>query len=453
MKAIRGNTSNLTAFSKLLKSFTNLSESHQINSHESSHLLKIRVFSSFNGRRNDRNDFNRGRNDFNGGRNDFNRGRNDNDNDDKFSGRDRGNHGYNPNAGIPARGDRQRPQFGGQNMGPDRDNQPRDNHGYNPNAGRPARGDRQRPQFGGQNMGPDRDNEPRDNRPRGRRNDGFSRPVGGDRNMDRERDRANLKLSDDFFKLDENDEVEGKKDYQPSVRELVNKRGEKEDGEFLEKFKLGGVGKEESRSDEVHRIPPPEEEKMEVPEEANEIFNKMRKNGLIPNAVAMLDGLCKDGLVHEAMKLFGVMREKGSMPEVVVYTAVVEGFCKAHKVDDAVRIFKKMQDNGIVPNAFSYSVLVNGLCKAKRLEEAFDLCAEMLEAGHSPNVATFTELVHEFCKEKGVEDAQRFIEMLKQKGFCLDEKVVRVHLDKTGPTSPMVREAIFGPKKTTESAV
>ncbi|KAH9621020.1 hypothetical protein KSS87_005303, partial [Heliosperma pusillum] len=275
---------------------------------------------------------------------------------------------------------------------------------------------------------------------------------------DRNRDRADLKLSDDFFKLDEGDELEGKKDYQPSVRELVNrplksdKRGEKEDGEFLEKFKLGGVGEKESRSDEVHTPPPPpQEEKMEASEEANEIFKKMKKSGLIPNAVAMLDGLCKDGLVHEAMKLFGLMREKGNMPEVVVYTAVVEGFCQAHKIDDAKRIFKKMQDNGIVANAFSYTVLVNGLCKAKRLEEAFDLCVEMLEAGHSPNVATFTGLVHEFCKENGVEDGQRVVGMLKEKGFFLDEKAVRVHLDKTGPTSPMVFEAIFGPKKTAQS--
>ncbi|KAM1165271.1 hypothetical protein PS2_024468 [Malus domestica] len=72
----------------------------------------------------------------------------------------------------------------------------------------------------------------------------------------------------------------------------------------------------------------------------------------------MPDGLCKDALVHEAIKLFGSMSEKGTIPKVVINTAVVDGFCKAQKFEDAKRIFRKMQSNGIVPNAFPSSVLL-----------------------------------------------------------------------------------------------
>ena len=56
------------------------------------------------------------------------------------------------------------------------------------------------------------------------------------------------------------------------------------------------------------------------PPNADEIFKKIKETELIPNAIAMLDGLCKDGLVQKAIKIFGLMRQKGSMPEVVVYT-------------------------------------------------------------------------------------------------------------------------------------
>ncbi|CAL9148814.1 unnamed protein product [Musa hybrid cultivar] len=124
------------------------------------------------------------------------------------------------------------------------------------------------------------------------------------------------------------------------------------------------------------------------PEDADEIFKRMKETGLIPNAVAMLDGLCKDGLIQEAMKLFGSMREKGTMPEVVIYTAAVEGFCKAARFDDAKRIFRKMQKNGIAPNAFSYKVLIHGLCEGKKLDDSVEFCMEMLDAGHSPSVTT-----------------------------------------------------------------
>ncbi|KAJ7002342.1 pentatricopeptide repeat-containing protein [Populus alba x Populus x berolinensis] len=180
--------------------------------------------------------------------------------------------------------------------------------------------------------------------------------------------------------------------------------------------------------------------------DAEQIFNKMKETGLIPNAVAMLDGLCKDGLVQEALKLFGTMREKGTIPEVVIYTAVVDGFCKAHKLDDAKRIFRKMQSNGITPNAFSYAVLIQGLSKCNLFDDAIDFCFEMLELGHSPNVTTFVGLIDGLCREKGVEEARTVIGTLRQKGFHVHDKAVRDFLDKNKPLSSSVWDAIFGKK-------
>uniref|UniRef100_A0A2P2JKH2 Pentatricopeptide repeat-containing protein n=1 Tax=Rhizophora mucronata TaxID=61149 RepID=A0A2P2JKH2_RHIMU len=187
-----------------------------------------------------------------------------------------------------------------------------------------------------------------------------------------------------------------------------------------------------------------ESDRMPPPEDAQKIFKKMKETGLIPNAVAMLDGLCKDGLIQEAMKLFGLIREKGTIPDVVVYTAVVDGFCKAHQFDDAKRIFRKMQSNGISPNAFSYTVLIQGLYKCNHLDDAIDFCVEMLEAGHSPNIATFVGLVEGLCKEKGVEEAQNVITRLRNKGLFIDDKALRDFLNINAPGPSQVREAIFG---------
>ncbi|KAL3498404.1 hypothetical protein ACH5RR_041136 [Cinchona calisaya] len=239
-------------------------------------------------------------------------------------------------------------------------------------------------------------------------------------------------------------------------QKLQREKGVLEDSDFLERFKLGfdrnkwestnpkqspNCSQRDKYDQAGAESPPPQ-----PPEDADEIFRKMKETGLIPNAVAMLDGLCKDGLVQEAMKLFGLMREKGTIPEVVIYTAVVEGFCKAQKLDDAVRIFRKMQSNGITPNAFSYGVLIQGLYRGKRLDDAKEFCLEMLENGHSPNVATFISLVDGFCREKGLEEAQTMINTLRQKGFFLDEKPIREYLEKKSPLLPLVWEAILGKK-------
>lgn len=219
------------------------------------------------------------------------------------------------------------------------------------------------------------------------------------------------------------------------------------DGDFVKTFKLSlDLNSGDTKLDPAKSRSKPSEnaEPLLPPHGADVIFKNMKKTRLIPNAVAMLDGLCKDGLEQEAMKLFRLIRDNGSMPEVVVYTAVVEGFCKVCKFEDAVRIFKKMPSNGVVPNAHSYGLLIRALCRGKKLEDAFSICIEMLEAGHSPNLATYIGLVDEYCGEKGLEAAENVIYAMKEKGFSIEEKAAEEYLDKKGPFLPLVWKAILG---------
>ncbi|KAH7856062.1 hypothetical protein Vadar_032297 [Vaccinium darrowii] len=281
--------------------------------------------------------------------------------------------------------------------------------------------------------------------------------LGENRNVGRSTSASSDLFRFDKFGNDNNGEENTKQQYprysQPQPSAFT---GEKQGHDFLDKFKLGfdkgnkqlpeAASTKQEEEEEEEGMKSAADGKLPPPPDADEIFKKLKETGLIPNAVAMLDGLCKDGLVQEAMKLFGLMREKGTIPEVVIYTAVVEGFCKAHKFDDAKRIFRKMKNNGIPPNAFSYTLLIRGLCKGKRLEDAVEFCVEMLDDGHSPNLATFIGLVDGFCREKGLEEAQSLIRALTHKGFYFDEKLVREYLNKKGPFLPLVWEAIFGKK-------
>ncbi|CAO2183756.1 unnamed protein product [Urochloa humidicola] len=217
---------------------------------------------------------------------------------------------------------------------------------------------------------------------------------------------------------------------------------------LLEKLKLGdGPSGADATGGGAEPKQPEDKPAAAQPVDVDEIFRKMKETGLIPNAVAMLDGLCKNGLVQDAMKLFGLMREKGAIPEVVIYTAVVEAFCKAAKLDDAVRIFRKMQGNGVIPNAFSYWLLIQGLYKGGRLDDAVGFCVEMFEAGLSPNAETFVGLVNAVCKTKGVDEGEKLVQSFQDRNFAIDEKSIREHLDRKGPFSPVVWEVIFGKKK------
>lgn len=70
-------------------------------------------------------------------------------------------------------------------------------------------------------------------------------------------------------------------------------------------------------------------EEPEDPKNLQEIFHKMRTEGLTNHAVKMFDALSKDGRTHEALELFAQINDRGHMPDVVAHTAVIEAYANA----------------------------------------------------------------------------------------------------------------------------
>ncbi|KAL3633182.1 hypothetical protein CASFOL_022944 [Castilleja foliolosa] len=128
----------------------------------------------------------------------------------------------------------------------------------------------------------------------------------------------------------------------------------------------------------------------------------------LPSSIDCSSGISSGGGVSVGQKLeaaaatFRLMREKGTIPEVVLYTAVVEGFCK-------------------------------------RLDDACVFAIGMLEAGHYPNLGTVTRL--------------KVFDEMRAKGFFVEEKKVREYLHKNGPFVPSVFEAILGKKASKRGAL
>lgn len=92
-----------------------------------------------------------------------------------------------------------------------------------------------------------------------------------------------------------------------------------------------------SNATDKAKLPPPYDpfgkkpvvEEPEDPKNLQEIFHKMRTEGLTDYAVKMFDALSKDGRTHEALELFGQIKDEGHMPDVVAHTAVMEAYCNA----------------------------------------------------------------------------------------------------------------------------
>lgn len=194
------------------------------------------------------------------------------------------------------------------------------------------------------------------------------------------------------------------------------------------------------------KLPPPYDpfskkplvEDPKDPKDLQEIFHKMRTEGLFDSAAKMFDGLSKDGLTHEALALFEIIKDGGEMPEVVAHTAVLEAYSGAGKPREALRVFRRMLGSGVAPNAYTYSVLVKGLASEAGFgAEAGKFVAEMAGKGMRPNAGVCVAAVEGMVRDGRDGEAREIVERLRARGFGPHEKDVREVLK--GKRGPLVR--------------
>ncbi|CAO2828918.1 unnamed protein product [Amaranthus hypochondriacus] len=195
-----------------------------------------------------------------------------------------------------------------------------------------------------------------------------------------------------------------------------------------------------------HDLPPPYDpfnkksiiEEPKDPTNLQEVFHKMRTEGLMNNAVKMFDEMSKDGLTHEALEMFREIKDKGKMPDVVGFTAVIEAYANAGQCKDAHKVYLKMLASGVLPNAYTYSVLVKSLARGGMFLEVKKYVLEMLDKGMRPNAGTCVTVFEAFGREKKEEEGRELLKEMKGRGFVGDEKSVREVLK--GKRGPFVRE-------------
>jgi pentatricopeptide repeat protein len=189
------------------------------------------------------------------------------------------------------------------------------------------------------------------------------------------------------------------------------------------------------------------EEEPKDPKDLQQIFHKMRSgDGLLNHAVKMFDALSKQGLTHEALELFGQIKDKGQMPDVVAHTAIVEAYANAGQPKEALKAYIRMLASGVCPNAYTYAVLIRGLVgDDKFMKDAKKYVLEMMEKGMKPNAETYAAVFEGLVREEKVDEAVKLLEEMKSKGFVPDEKAVKEVLsNKRGHIFRTVISILFG---------
>lgn len=123
-------------------------------------------------------------------------------------------------------------------------------------------------------------------------------------------------------------------------------------------------------------------------DEAIVVHGKCRECGCCLNRYSFntfLNACSRTRRVSDAFDNFRAMAECNVLPDVVSCNVLISCCVRCDEIDLALSVLERMQDWGISPDVYSYNSVVNGFRKSQMLDEAFDLVARMeIGAGKEP---------------------------------------------------------------------
>jgi pentatricopeptide repeat protein len=69
------------------------------------------------------------------------------------------------------------------------------------------------------------------------------------------------------------------------------------------------------------------------------------------------------------MKMLHEMLDKGHNPNIITFTSIIDGLCKEGKLQEALWLLDVMVQIGHQPNEITYNTLINEFCKVGNLGE------------------------------------------------------------------------------------
>lgn len=156
-------------------------------------------------------------------------------------------------------------------------------------------------------------------------------------------------------------------------------------------------------------------------DEALEYLTKM--GNLFPKAVdrsLRILGLCKEGSIEEAKRVYDQMKVEGVVPCALVYVSLINGFCQEGCVREAFELMNEMVVQGYFPVASTFNPLIDAFCGKGKVVGASKLLEDMVGRGCLPNLGSYSPLVDAFCAKGDFHKAFMFFLQMVEKGIVPD---------------------------------
>ncbi|KAL5776731.1 hypothetical protein ACOSP7_009657 [Xanthoceras sorbifolium] len=156
----------------------------------------------------------------------------------------------------------------------------------------------------------------------------------------------------------------------------------------------------------------------DLPEEALEVFEKMKKVGHIPDQVAfvtVINACVHLGRLDDACELFSQMRN----PNVVAWNVMISGHSKRGYEAEAVKIFQKMRKTGVKSSRSTLGSVLSAISSLAALDFGLIVHAEAIKQGLNSNIYVGSSLISMYAKCKQMESAKKVFDSLDEKNIVL----------------------------------
>ncbi|KAK6126423.1 hypothetical protein DH2020_039811 [Rehmannia glutinosa] len=149
------------------------------------------------------------------------------------------------------------------------------------------------------------------------------------------------------------------------------------------------------------------------PEEALDLFDRMREEGVTPDKIAMVNVVnasAKLGVMHKAKIVDDYIKKMKFSQDVILGTALIDMHAKCGGIEFAREVFDKMTQRNVV----SWSTMIAAHGYHGEGSKALDLFHMMLDCGISPNNITFVSVLYAFSHSGLVEEGLQLFSLMQE---------------------------------------
>lgn len=157
--------------------------------------------------------------------------------------------------------------------------------------------------------------------------------------------------------------------------------------------------------------------------EAFRLFDSLENIDVLPTEVTygtLIDALVKEGLLQDARVLFKRMFMKDLRPNTHIYNSLIDGYCKANLLDEAKEILHDLELQSLKPDGFTVGALMSGYCQKGDMEGALKLFFEYKTMGLLPDFLGFMYLLRGLCAKGRMEESQSILREMLQDQLVVD---------------------------------